>query len=514
MSAATKIAKPAKASLRVAVALLYVRDPIIAIVSGLVLALAFPKTGAAWLVPFGTAALFWTWRGASLRRAAVLGWLAGAVFFCVSFAWWRYTIGDYIGPFLAALMIFIPAAIEALAWSVAGALSVLAQRRATPAVAPLATAAAFAITEWLRSIGVLGVPFAQLGYTQAGTPLRIFAAYAGSYGITFVLCACGAYLADAIYRRTIRPLATFGVILAVVWSACWFWWPARHAARATIPVAAVQGNIVQSLKWRPGSLELAARRYIAMTRSLASSDPKLVVWPETVITERGQGLNDDAVLEARFAQLSREERTTLVVGSIGEHDGNFYNSLFFFTPGKPVEEYDKRQLVPFAEDFPGSQFLYWLPYVGELNGGFASGNRDSVYPTAAGLRAAPLICWESAFADRVHAQVARGAQLLVVSTDDAWFGKENGPYQHAQISQMRALENGMWLVRAGATGVTGIIAPNGEWTARARMDTQTSVTGTVGPPTSSLFARIGPTPVIAAFVLLYLALLFVKRHRA
>ncbi|HEY9084477.1 MAG TPA: apolipoprotein N-acyltransferase, partial [Candidatus Tyrphobacter sp.] len=503
MSAVTKTAKP---SLRMMLSSLRARDVMLAAIAGAALSLAFPKIGAAWLVPFGTAALFWTWQGASWRRAFGLGWLAGTIFFSISFAWWTYTIGHEVGPFWAGVAVFVCAAVDALTWGAAGALAVVARRRSLLALAPLAGAAVFAIGEWLRSIGPVGIPFAQLGYTQAETPLRVFAAYIGTFGVTFVLCAIGAYTADALRRRTLRPLGVALGSIAAAWLVCWLLWPARHAAPATIPVAAVQGNIVQSLKWQPGSLELAVRRYIAMTRAAAAADPRLVVWPETVITVRGVGLNLDPELERRFAMLAHDVDATLVVGSIAEHDGAYYNSLFFFTPGRAPAVYDKRQLVPFAEDFPLAKYLYWIPYVGTLNGGFSAGSVDGVYPTAAGLLAAPLICWESAFADRVHAQVARGAQVLIVSTDDAWFGETSGPYQHAQISQLRAVENGVWLVRAAATGVSGIIAPDGRWTARAPMDTQTSVAGDIGPPTGSLFARIGPLPVIALFALLYLAI--------
>lgn len=483
-----------------------VTGTVAAVLAAPMLALSFPKAGVAWLVVCGTAALFWAFQQGSWRRAALLGWLSGTIFFTMSFSWWTYTIGHDVGPFWAGAAVVVSAAIDALAWAATGALFVLARRRAPAPLAALAGAAAFTIGEYLRSIGPGGVPFAQLGYTQADTPLRVFAAYAGSYGVTFVLCAIGALAADAIARRTLRAAAVAAVVLAVLWSGGWLAWPARHARAATIPVAAIQGNIVQTLKWQPGSLQLAVNRYRAMTLATASTHPRLVVWPETVVAIRGEGLNQDDALEREFSTLASSLRATLIVGSIEVRDGNAYNALFFFQPGGTRSVYEKRQLVPFAEDFPGRRYLFWLPYVGSLNGGFTAGTQDGVYPTAAGLRVGPLICWESAFADRTHAQIARGAQLLVVSTDDAWFGKTSGPYQHAQISQMRALENGTWLVRAGATGISGIIAPDGSWTRRSRMDTQAAIVGFVGPPPGSFFARIGPGPVIAFLALLYVAI--------
>jgi apolipoprotein N-acyltransferase len=468
----------------------------------LALAAAFPKIGASWLVPFGTAALFWIWQDASWKRAALLGWFAGLIFFAADFAWVGHTIGRYIGllgPFIA----LGPALIEAPFFALAGALASIAYAHMRPNVAPLGAAAAFTLCEWLRSVGVLAAPFDQLGYTQADTPLRAVAAYAGTYGITFLLCVLGAYLADALRRRTWQPLAITVATAAIASLLAWIAWPARHLAPPTIPVAAIQGNIAQSFKWSPRALNVAISRYTAMTRKAGIAKPRLVVWPETVITTE---LDADPVLFGRFSKLARRIDATIVAGSLAAGPGALYNSLYIFSPRGGYLVYDKRQLVPFAEWFPGRSFLSWLPYVGTLNGGLTPGRSDGVYQTTA-LPIAPLICWESAFADLAYAQVRRGAQLLVVSTDDAWFGTTSGPYMHAQIAQLRAIESGAYVVRAAATGISGIIAPDGRWQSRSRLDRRSIVAGRVGPRVATLFSEIGPTTIALLLAALYLALL-------
>jgi apolipoprotein N-acyltransferase len=96
---------------------------------------------------------------------------------------------------------------------------------------------------------------------------------------------------------------------------------------------------------------------------------------------------------------------------------------------------------------------------------------------------------------------------LVISTDDAWFGETSGPYMHAQIAQLRAIETGAYVVRAAATGISGIIAPNGRWQARSRLQTRTIVGGRVGPRVRTLFSRIGPTSIAAVLIGLYAFLL-------
>jgi apolipoprotein N-acyltransferase len=276
-----------------------------------------------------------------------------------------------------------------------------------------------------------------------------------------------------------------------------------------IPVAAIQGNIAQSLKWN--ALDLAVTRYTLMTRLAAGRRPRLIVWPETVITTT---LDLDAQLMRRFSDLAMESHATIVAGSLRLARRHMYNSLYFFQPDGLIQTYDKRQLVPFAESFPGRAFLSWLPYVGELSGRFGTGKNDGPFPSAANLGVAPMICWESAFSDLAFAQIRNGAQLLVISTDDAWFGTTSGPYMHAQIAQMRAIESGAYVVRAAATGISGVIAPDGTWQKRSRMEEQAIVAGTVGRPVPTLFSRIGPTAVALALAWLYVILAFFARRSA
>jgi apolipoprotein N-acyltransferase len=484
-----------------------VRDVVVAASAAVALAAAFPKIGAAWIVPLGMAALFWTWQGASWRRAALLGWFAGIIFFAIDFDWVGHTVGSYIGAYGPFLM-FGPAIVEAPFWGFAGIACALAYRYAHPAAAPLAAAAAFTVFEWLRSIGLLAAPFDQLGYTQADSPLRAIAAYVGTYGITFALCVAGAYGADALRRRTWRPLAVAIAAVVAVTAAAWIAWPARHLPPPATRVAAIQGNIAQSLKWN--SLGLAISRYSTLTRTAAAAThPQLVVWPETVITT---DLNRYPALLRSFLDLSREIHATIVVGSIDVTREAVYNALFVLQPDGTYQVYRKRQLVPFAESFPGRSFLGWLPYVGALSGRFGTGKSDGVYRTTA-LPIAPLICWESAFADLAHAQIADGAQLLVVSTDDAWFGNTSGPYMHAQISQLRAVESGAYVVRAAATGISGVIAPDGTWQKRSAMEEMVTVDGKVGPRVVTPFSRIGPTPVALSFIVLYVLMTALPRRR-
>jgi apolipoprotein N-acyltransferase len=482
----------------------------VAALAGLALALAFPRTELALLAPVGAGALFWTWQSASWRRAAALGFLSGMVFYTITFWWWSTTIVTVVGA-LAYVAVMLGAALESLAIAAAAILTVIACRR-NRALAPLAGAAAFAACEWLRSIGVLGAPFGQLGTTAIDTPLRALGAYIGTSGLTFVTFALGAYAADALILRRFK---TFGIALVIVAAgafAAWLAWPARTIGTPTIPVAAVQGNITQSLKWQPGSLERAVNVYTSLTRDAIARKPQLIVWPETVIATQNSGLNENAPLEVSFIKLARAANATIVAGSLDVHGGAFYNALYLFTPRGISGIYDKKQLVPFAEHFPGQRYLGWLPYIGSLNGNFAEGTQTGVFPTTAGLNVGPLMCWESAFGDLAYDEVRHGAQVLVIATDDAWFGTSSGPYQHAQIAQMRAVESGEYVVRAAATGISGIIAPDGSWQERLGLEREGVVYGKIGPPAPTFFSWFGPTRLFFALVAVYLLSIFRRGH--
>jgi apolipoprotein N-acyltransferase len=476
----------------------------VAVAGGVALALAFPKVDQPWLAPVGFAALFWAWQRLSLRDAFLSGWLAGTAFYLISFSWFSYTVGSMVGRFSFALVL-LPAAIEALGFGVAALAAAFAFRRAAPATAAVAAAAAFAAVEWLRSIGFTGVPLAQIGYTQVDTPLGLFGAYIGTVGVTFVAALVGAVAATALAQRRARMLVAPAITLLVAWIVCWALWPARHVDRPTVSVAAIQGNIAQSVKWNATVFQEALARYTALSTRAAQRHPQLILWPETSVTTY---LDADPATLTRLSRLAASLRTTLIIGTLTSRNGHDYNSLYVFAPDGTVRNiYDKRQLVPFVEKLPARNVLSALPGA-NLVGRFESGTDDAVWSIGS-LRFAPLICWESAFADRTYAQVRRGAQVLLIATDDAWFGETSGPFQHAEIARMRAIENGAWVLRAAQTGVSGIIRPDGRWTERVGMTQAAAITGSVGAGVGSVFAHIGPTPIGILLILTYAALVLI-----
>lgn len=487
--------------------------------------LAFPRANLPWLAPLALAGLFAAWAGLPLRNAAVVGYLSGVVFFACDASWVGETAGSLLGPF-AFVIDLGPALIEAWTFALAALVTAYAAVHVQRAWVPFISATAFTSAEWMRSSGVLGAPFYQVGTPLVETPLAPIAAFAGGEGLTFVAALAGAVIGLAAIDRTRATTRTAVVTIAaiaVVTLGAWLAWPARTVGPATLRVAAIQGNIKQTVKWggRP-ALVRATERYVTMTQSLAAFHPQLVVWPETVITTdlvldpataqaNPEIARDDRVLRRRFGALAHSLGAQLIVGSVEATATSEYNDLVVFDANGALQTtYRKRQLVPFAEFLPGPAWLRVLPFA-QLVSNFGSGAVAAVIPP---FGIAPLICWESAFGDLAHAQVANGARIFIIATDDAWFGVTDGPYTHAQIAELRAIETGRWVVRAAATGISGIIAPDGTWRARSGIATQTIVTGTVGDPQPAPYGAIGPQPIGIALTLLTMFGALALRRRA
>ena len=481
----------------------------------LALHLAFPRTTWWWLAPFACAGLAFTWCSLTPRAAALVGYASGLLFFILGFAWFGETAGALIGP-AAPIIDLGPASAEALAFAFTAYVASQAARRLDARAVPLIVAAAFALAEQVRSSSALGVPMEQLGTTMVDSPLRPLAAYVGGYGLTFATVLLGASLGWWLLslRDSRRSWTCAGVWVGVLVCAVISYavWPARHHAVPTRRVAAVQGGIAQSVKRSDAGLTLALQRYTTMTTPLRALHPSLILWPETVITT---DLLREPALRARFAKLARDTGAVLYVGAFWDDGTRLQNALLIFDPHANTSDisglYVKEQLVPFAEYVPGPAWLRNLPYADQI-GGFRPGhNVQEVYDGVTSL-----ICWESVFGDIAHARLRENPSLFLIATDDAWFGTTEGPYEHAQAATLRAVETGRWVLRGAATGISGIVAPDGTWTRRTPLDVATVVLGEVGAPAPAWYARLGPAPVgfaMLALVVLPFVAAFVRRGR-
>ena len=230
--------------------------------------------------------------------------------------------------------------------------------------------------------------------------------------------------------------------------------------RAPQTIRLVQPNAAQHLKWTEEMIPVFFERLISLSAQAPEGPkPDLVVWPETSLAYLLAPGNGTAQVVADAAQGA-----PVVVG-VQRRDGDFArNSLAVITPGADVTEYyDKSHLVPFGEYMPGASWLgSWAPggLAEAVMQGFAPGDGLRLIRLGEGFEGVlPLICYEAIFAEEIIA--APRPEWIIHITNDAWFGRLSGPYQHLAQARLRAVEQGVPVLRAANTGISAVIDAQG-----------------------------------------------------
>ena len=437
----------------------------LAFLSGFLLTLAFPRWNLwplAWaaLIPF----FYALDRARNKFQAFLLSFLTGFIFFILSVSWLRHV--TTFGMFFVVTM-------EAAYWGLFGILyHVLSGNGGRARWAPtLILAACWTALEFIRSeIPVWGFGWNLLGSSQASNlGVAQLASVGGVYAVSF-LVFLGNLAIYSFFKKGIQKgfqtLAIFGLLFVAV---LLFGWN-RFLAFSPVSffrVSVLQGNIPQLLKWYESHKEEILKIYLNLTELASYDVPQLIVWPEAAYP----GFFNREPLARQVKELVKRIETPLLVGSPHqEADDIFYNSAYLLNNSGEIESrYDKIRLVPFGEYVPLKSvfgFLESLAY--ELGvSDFSEGKRFTIFNLKdSGVRFASLICFEDSFPALAREFVKRGADFLVVITNDAWFERSSAPYQHLQASVFRAIENGVSVVRAANTGVSAFITPLGEITER------------------------------------------------
>ena len=517
-------------------------DLALAAASGVLLALSFPKVGhpsLAWiaLAPLVVAVAGpsppASRRDRSLRRAMLLGLLAGVVYFTGTLYWITRVMAVYGGlqSWVAAL---VNAALIAYL-SLFPAIFAVVTRRLVLAYGPHALAAApvvWVATELGRTHIFTGFPWVLLGYSQTTVlPVAQFASLFGVYGVSMLVAAVSTALAMVLGSpkglrsggpKGLGRVAPIVVVLIAV--AAIAAWGARRAAagewtRAGDPirVGLIQGNIDQADKQNPLHANAIFQGYIRMTRDALQKGAAFIIWPESSTPFL---FEDDADASNQIRALARQARVPILVGSDQvERDGanfKYYNSAFLVAAdGTSGRAYRKMHLVPFGEYVPLKRLLFFAEPLVEAVSDFSAGQDAVLLPVGSHL-VSTAICYEVVYPDLVRQFVAGGSELLTTITNDAWFGPTSAPYQHFDQASMRAIEEGRYLVRSANTGVSGIVDPYGRVLERTDIFQSAVLVGEARfLRTSTFYARHGDILAYAsvAATALLLALAQARRVR-
>ncbi len=437
------------------------RNLFLSVLSGVLLSLAFPPLRLGFIAYGGLVSFFLLFPQDEHKDVLLYGFVAGLVFNAGTVYWicWPTLAGGLFSVFFLSLFFMLFALLLNLvtqAWGTKGLL-----------LAPFLWTA----IEYLRSFGELAFPWTLLGNTQTEyTPLIQFASVTGVYGVSFWIVAInvcfyslfgeGGLKKVRVGERLFYALVVILVLLFVV--------PYLYGRRVIpkerleggIKVAVIQPSIPIDVKWGPEGLPISFDTLEQMTLRACYYRPDLVIWPETAtpcyLMRQGQ-------YRRRLHSFCDSVKTPIPTGS-PDYDfrtGRFYNSAFLFKPGeRAVQSYNKIHLVPGSERMPFSETFPFLKKIAFRAGDFSMGKRFTVFRHPKG-KFSVLICFESIFPELTRQFVLRGAEFLVNITNDAWFGRTSGPYQHAQIAVFRAIENRIAIARCANTGVSMFIDPYG-----------------------------------------------------
>ncbi|WP_245964247.1 apolipoprotein N-acyltransferase [Roseovarius spongiae] len=466
--------------------------------------LIFPPFSMLIAVPVVFSALFPVLRTVSPKCAFLIGWAFGLGQFGFGISWIAesfYVDADRFGALAIPAVAGLSAVLAIFPAMAAALFAVIARRRRLGGIAAcLLFATCWTAAEWLRGHVLTGFPWNLAGYALVDyAPLRQPAAWIGSYGLSFLTVFAGALPGAAFSTHTRRrPAVLCGLIFLGIWGAGALRLGTGAPTATGIDLRVVQGNVSQREKWAPGNREATLERYIDLSSSPGNAT--VLLWPETAFPGF---LDEDEAARARIA-ATLPKGALLLTGAPdrveSDNGTRYFNTVQAYdSSGEILTGYAKHHLVPFGEYVP---LRDWLPFerLTEGLGDFTPGPG----PRTLALPGAPLvavaICYEIIFPGHVVDDLFRPGWIFN-ATNDAWFGTSIGPEQHLASARMRAVEEGLPVVRAANTGISAIVDANGDVVARL----DTGETGIIdarlpGARAPTLYARLGDWTLLVLIV--------------
>jgi apolipoprotein N-acyltransferase len=469
------------------------RNLSLALLSGVLLVLIFPKFNLSFLAWVALVPLFLAVEGRNLKESFNLGFLAGLVSFMGILYWILPTI---VSSGESKLLGFISLLFLSSYLAIYYGLFCLLFRYASLKITHYTFILFFAPALWVslelsRAYLLSGFPWALLGYSQWNfTPIIQISEFTGVYGVSFlivmvnvVLTQAGRWfgfsrreesLSKARVKRIALPLSLSALVflsclvygLIIIGTESFTGNGNSPEEKSTTKIALLQGNIDQYMKWDKKYERMIKDTYGELVEMAAKENPQLIIWPETALPGY---LRRERQLQEWVEKVVGQTNAYHIIGSPEYREGDYYNAAFLISPqGEILGEYHKIHLVPFGEIVPLRPIL--SPFIGVLNelGDFSPARERRLLRAPFG-NFAVLICWEGIFPHLVRKFVKDGADYLANITNDGWFLKTAAPFQHFIASIFRAVENRMSVIRVANTGVSAFIDQYGRITNKTQI---------------------------------------------
>ena len=487
---------------------LFRRPFIRALLAGALASLALPPIHALPLIFALSLAVSALLKATRMRDAFWLGWATGLGWFVASFYW----LANALVTGGAAFYWMIPFAVLAVPMGLAlfwGLAFALAWRCFRPAPARLAGLCFWLmLMEWLRGTILSGFPWQLPGMLFGFAPLGFdLASILGVYGCGVV--ALWVAILPIAWRRHRGFAAMLAALIAVGFGLAYSasYRPIEPTTASGLAVRLVQPSIPQQQKWARAHRQNHLQQYRALSLNNELNDkntpiPELIIWGET--SYAGQIQADLPQLKPYLTSITRHQ-SALILGSIRRDEaGHYFNSAFLLDNNANIAKYyDKRFLVPFGEFVPFRQIM---PAIAARvsNTDFSAGQTPTYLPLTRKngqiVQIAPLICYEIIYPTNTR-NTSQNADVIVNITNDAWFGNSLGPRQHLAMTQMRAAELGLPIIRTAGTGISAVINPYGKIITRLNYRETGAEDATLPGRTTTFYAHWGEAGFIAVLLI-------------
>lgn len=462
-----------------------------AILSGLLLILSFPNIDLYLLAWVSLTPLLVFLYDKDKKTAFKAGFFFGVIYFFGTTYWIYHSINKYGSiPLVPSLFIVLLLSLYLSLYPALFSFLYSSYIRKTDLPVMLVAPVFWTVLEFVRSYALTGFPWSSLGYSQYKFLAFIQVVdITGVYGISFILVAINGAFADALLlkqRRLERPLYSliptisgFVMLFIALLTTFSYGLYRLHQKRdgQNIRAAIIQGNIEQDKKWDPSYQGEVIDTYKELSVAAANEKPDIIVWPETSVPFF---FGKDRALTDNLTSFQRQVNSYMLFGSVLAKELKTYDRKQNADPKKRQRTkigytnsavlldkngnvsyiYDKIHLVPFGEYVPLRKLLFFVDKLAVGVGDYIRGDSYIKAITPFGSFGT-LICYEIIFPGLVRKFYVRGGDFIVTITNDAWFGKTHGPYQHFSMAVFRAIENRKPVIRAANTGVSGFIDSSG-----------------------------------------------------
>ncbi len=418
---------------------------VLCILSGILLFLSFPPFDHWYLALVGFIPLLIS-LDEKISLNFLKGWLSGIVFYSFSLYWlksvsgyWYLVLAIYLGLYWG-LFSFLLTSLP-------------------PAGKIFSGMCIWFFIETLMANLLTGFPWLALGLSQWNNPFILpFSAISGIYGISMIVVLSNLTLFYGFRKRYGMSLIISSFIFLSIFFYSQSYSPAGKKI-SPVNLLIIQENIPSNTLINP--MDIFTSYYLTTEKLLKNKKVDLVVWPESTYPDI---ISKKKKILSKIKDLTKKHNCGIVFGSLIEENGNIFNSAIFIK-GEKIRIYRKMHLVPYGEFVPGRKFQFIKKIYSRVSGvplpDLTPGNKYTIFKIN-GLKFCTPICFENIFPRIIRNFNIKGSNLFIVITNDSWFGKSAGPYQHFAHNIFRAVETGKYFIQVSTTGISGVVSPTGK----------------------------------------------------